>query len=181
MLSRSKPNGGDSPGRTQPLVDHRRSNGHSPQGIELFDEPEDFFDCLDTLEDGFDALGTPRQSTSGTSPRASTSAPANFLELTPQEQVASVVKEGGVPFELCGYAWNQGRHTDRIQRLLAATKDRVAREKGVDRAVAKARARATLKNDTSSDTEDVAAQAKSLMGRSRWGRTYPSLSCRPRS
>lgn len=169
MLSRSKPNGGDSPGRTQPLVDHRRSNGHSPQGIELFDEPEDFFDCLDTLEDGFDTLGTPRQSTSGTSPRASTSAPAEFLELTPQEQVASVVKEGGVPFELCGYAWNQGRHTDRIQRLLAATKDRVAREKGVDRAAAKARARATLKNDTSSDTEDVAAQAKSLMGTLKMG------------
>ena len=39
----------------------------------------------------------------------------------------------------------------------------------MDRAVAKARARATLKNDTSSDTEDVAAQAKSLMGTLKMG------------
>ena len=147
----------------------RYANGHSPHGVELFDEPEDFFDCLDTLEDGgFDALGTPRESMSA-SPRASTSAPADFLELSPQEQVASVVKEGGVPFELCGYAWSQGRHTDRMQQLLAATKDRVAREKGVDRAVAKAKARAASKNDTSSETEDVAAQAKSLMGTLKMG------------
>ena len=43
-----------------------------------------------------------------------------------------------------------------------------ARE-GVDRAVAKAKARAASKNDTSSETEDVAARAKSLMGTLKMG------------
>ena len=77
------------------------------------------------------------------SPLLEAMADSPFHDLTPQEQVARVESEGGIPYELCRQSWTQEMHSRRVAELLNATKERVAREKNVDRAATYAARRRT--------------------------------------
>ena len=95
--------------------------------------------------------------------------PTGFDALTPQEQVAAVVAEGGVPFELCGKAWEQKCHVERVSELVSATKDRVAREKGIDRSAL--RAQTVTEADTAPEPLELSLydQARGVIGRMQLG------------
>ena len=152
----------------------------------LVSDPSEFFDALDTLDVVDDH--TPRPSfngsptkvsgvvenggidANGVSPHGEGTSPAvEFTSLSPQEQVASVVAEGGVPYKLCEKAWEQRFHVDRVGELLAATKERVAREKGVDRKAAMAKKASELENAPEPPEMSLYDQAKGVIGRMQLG------------
>lgn len=92
-----------------------------------------------------------------------------FHDLTPQEQVARVESEGGIPYELCRQSWTQEVHSRRVAELLNATKERVAREKNVDRAATYA-ARRRMSMDVEDPPEmSLYDQAKGVVGRMQLG------------
>ena len=92
-----------------------------------------------------------------------------FHDLTPQEQVARVESEGGIPYELCRQSWTQEVHSRRVAELLNATKERVAREKNIDRAATYA-ARRRMSMDVEDPPEmSLYDQAKGVVGRMQLG------------
>lgn len=144
----------------------------------------EFFDALDTIEelDAYDpsvsGASTKEKSDGGTEAGGGDGGvaagegpppPVGFHVLSPQEQVASVVAEGGVPFQLCGRSWEQKHHVERMGELLAATKDRVAREKGIDRNALLAQK--ASEPDTAPEPPEVSLydQAKGVIGRMQLG------------
>ena len=73
------------------------------------EEHDEFVDAFDTIDE-YEGLRTPRASTnSGTvpSPVFEAMADSPFHDLTPQEQVARVESEGGIPYELCRQSWTR--------------------------------------------------------------------------
>ena len=136
-----------------------------------------FLDAFDTMDD---APSTPRASMNGGVAAAPSRSPdiiaeeelstSPFHDLTPQQQVASVVAEGGVPFELCCQSWTQTRHVRRMEELLNATKERVAQEKNVDRAAAIAeRRRQSIDAGSEPPEMSMYDQAKGVIGRMQLG------------
>jgi hypothetical protein len=99
-------------------------------------------------------------------------APPSFHDLSPQAQVASVVADGGVPFELCSQSWTQSRHANRMEELLNATKERVAREAKIDRAAARReRRRRSMEGGGAAEPAEMSLydQAKGVIGRMQLG------------
>lgn len=136
-----------------------------------------FLDAFETMDD---PPSTPRASMNGGVAAAPSGSPETipeeelstspFHDLTPQQQVASVVAEGGVPFELCCQSWTQTRHVRRMEELLNATKERVAREKNVDRAAAIAERRRQSMDAAPEPPEmSLYDQAKGVIGRMQLG------------
>ena len=147
------------------------------------EEHDVFVDAFDTIDDD-EGLRTPRASTNSgmaLSPVFEAMENSPFHDLSPQEQVSRVESEGGIPFELCRQSWTQEVHSRRIAELLNATKERVAREKNVDRAATYA-ARRRMSIDAEDPPEmSLYDQAKGVVGRMQLGRTSPSLSSPRRS
>ena len=143
----------------------------SPSPDDPGGEHDEFVDAFDTIDED-EELRTPRASVNnGTalSPVLEAMANSPFHDLSPQEQVSRVESEGGIPFELCRQSWTQEVHSRRVAELLNATKERVAREKNVDRAATYA-ARRRMSTD-SEDTPETSLydQAKGMVGRLQMG------------
>ena len=139
------------------------------------EEHDEFVDAFDTIDDD-DGVRTPRASVNGgsfggsaLSPVVESIADSPFHDLSPQEQVARVEADGGIPFELCRQSWLQDQHVKRVAELLNATKERVAREKNVDRAATYAERR-RMSIDTDDPPElSLYDQAKGVVGRMQLG------------
>lgn len=169
----SKPRGNG--GRA--LIETDAYGERSPSPEVSGEEHDEFVDAFDTIDDGWVSDGgsrTPRASISAIgglalSPVFEQMANSPFHDLSPQEQVAKVEQDGGIPYELCRDPWSQELHVRRINELLNATKERVAREKNVDRAAANtARRRMSLQEDDPPEMS-MYDQAKGVVGRMQMG------------
>ena len=145
----------------------------SPSPDDPGGEHDEFVDAFETIDED-EGLRTPRASTNSgmafaLSPLLEAMADSPFHDLTPQEQVARVESEGGIPYELCRQSWTQEMHSRRVAELLNATKERVAREKNVDRAATYA-ARRRMSMDVEDPPEmSMYDQAKGVVGRMQLG------------
>ena len=166
------------------IVGDAARGDNSPSSPEHSGEDHDhdeFVDAFDTMDDGWGSDGgggagrTPRASVNGTSGGLSLSpvfeqmANSPFHDLTPQEQVKFVERDGGIPYELCRDAWSQERHALRINELVNATKERVAREKNVDRAAANVTKRRMSRDEEDPPEMSMYDQAKGVVGRMQMG------------
>ena len=157
VIRRSAPKG------ARPLF-HDDASSSLGSDEDLDSTVEDIF--LDAF-DSIDGTGLTRDA-----PGEVGGAPPSFHDLSPQAQVASVVADGGVPFELCSQSWTQSRHANRMEELLNATKERVAREAKIDRAAARReRRRRSMEGGGAAEPAEMSLydQAKGVIGRMQLG------------
>ena len=136
----------------------------------------EFFDALDTLEEVDMGDASVRGKRKHKHARENgdgrgAAAPASRGGDAPsgREELAVVVAEGGVPFRLCSKSWEQKPHVDRMAELSAATRRRIAREKGVDHDEMLAKRAQELDGAPEPPEMSLYDQAKGVIGRMKLG------------